>query len=74
MTYKNCARRKGLVFLETDKGASQNVANERLQQLQEQLTKAQAELYEKEALYRLVQTGESGALPGVFQNKLIRDF
>jgi capsular exopolysaccharide synthesis family protein len=67
------ARRNGLVFLETDKGASQNVANERLQQLQEQLTKAQAELYEKEALYRLVQTGEPGALPGVFQNKLIQD-
>ena len=67
------ARRNGLVFLETDKGASQNVANERLQQLQEQLTKAQAELYEKEALYRLVQAGESGALPGVFQNKLIQD-
>jgi succinoglycan biosynthesis transport protein ExoP len=67
------ARRNGLVFLETDKGASENVANERLQQLQDLLTKAQAERYEKEALYRLVQTGESGALPGVFQNKLIQD-
>src|SRR5438309_4125200 len=67
------ARRNGLVFLETDKGASQNVANERLRQLQEQLTKAQSERYEKEALYRLVQTGESGALPGVFENKLIQD-
>jgi len=67
------ARRNGLVFLETDKGASQNVANERLQQLQEQLTKAQAERYEKEALYRLVQTGEYESLPGVFENKLIQD-
>src|SRR5205807_1351381 len=67
------ARRNGLVFLETDKGASQNVANERLQQLQEQLTKAQSERYEKEALYRLVQNGELGALPGVFENKLIQD-
>jgi capsular exopolysaccharide synthesis family protein len=67
------ARRKGLVFLETDKGASQNVANERLQQLQEQLTKAQGERYEKEALYRLIQTTESGTLPGVFENKLIQD-
>src|SRR6266436_3584337 len=67
------ARRNGLVFLETDKGASQNVANERLQQLEEQLTKAQAERYEKEALYRLVQTGDPGALPGVFENKLIQD-
>ena len=67
------ARRNGLVFLETDKGASQNVANERLQQLQEQLTKAQAERYGKEALYRLVQTGEYESLPGVFENKLIQD-
>src|SRR6266436_1037778 len=67
------ARRNGLVFLETDKGVSQNVANDRLQQLQEQLTKAQSERYEKEALYRLVQTGDSGALPGVFDNKLIQD-
>src|SRR5229473_126144 len=67
------ARRNGLIFFETDKGASQNVANERLQQLQEQLTKAQSERYEKEALYRLVQTGDSGALPGVFDNKLIQD-
>ena len=67
------ARRNGLVFLETDKGASQNVANERLQQLQEQLTKAQTERYEKEALYRLVQTGEYESLPGVFENKLIQD-
>src|SRR6266850_1342015 len=67
------ARRNGLVFLEIDKGTSQNVANERLQQLQERLTKAQSERYEKEALYRLVQTGELGALPGVFENKLIQD-
>ena len=67
------ARRNGLVFLETDKGASQNVANERLQQLQEQLTRAQSDRYEKEALYRLVQNGEFGALPGVFENKLIQD-
>src|SRR5438093_11734486 len=67
------ARRNGLVFLETDKGASQNVANERLQQLQEQLTKAPAERYEKEALYRLVQSGDYGSLPGVVENKLIQD-
>ena len=67
------ARRKGLVFLETDKGASQNVANERMQQLQEQLTRAQGERYEKEALYRLVQTSDAGALPGVFDSKLIQD-
>src|SRR4029077_6092480 len=67
------ARRHGLVFLETDKGASQNVANERLRELEEQQPRAQSDRYEKEALYRLVQTGEPGALPGVFENKLIQD-
>jgi succinoglycan biosynthesis transport protein ExoP len=67
------ARRHGLVFLETDKGASENVVNQRMHELQEQLTKAQAERYEKEALYRLVETSDAGALPGVFDNKLIQD-
>ena len=67
------ARRNGLVFLENDKGASQNVANERLQDLQEELMKAQAERYEKESVYRLVQSGDYGSLPGIVENKLIQD-
>jgi polysaccharide biosynthesis transport protein len=67
------ARHNGLVFLETDKGATENVANERLQQLQEELTKAQAERYEKESVYRLVQSGDYGSLPGVVENKLVQD-
>lgn len=67
------ARHNGLVFLENDKGATQNVANERLQELQEELTKAQAERYEKESVYRLVQSGDYGSLPGVVENKLIQD-
>lgn len=67
------ARRNGLVFLENDKGASQNVANERLQELQEELTKAQADRYEKESVYRLVQSGDDSSLPGVVENKLIQD-
>src|SRR5947208_5052002 len=67
------AQRNGLVFLETDKGTSENVANERLQQLQGELTKAQAERYEREAVYRLVQSGDYGSLPGVVDNKLIQD-
>lgn len=67
------ARHNGLVFLENDKGATQNVANERLQELQEELTKAQADRYEKESVYRLVQSGDYGSLPGVVENKLIQD-
>jgi len=41
------ARRNDLVFLESDKEPSRNVQNEQVQQLQEELTKAQAQRYEK---------------------------
>jgi len=44
------ARRNDLVFLESDKEPSRNVENEQVQQLQEELTKAEAQRYEKEAL------------------------
>jgi succinoglycan biosynthesis transport protein ExoP len=67
------ARRNGLIFLQTDNGTNQNIANERLQQLQQELTKAQAALYEKEALDRLVQTSDYGSLPGVFENRMLQD-
>jgi polysaccharide biosynthesis transport protein len=67
------ARRNGLIFLQTDNGTNQNIANERLQQLQQELTKAQAALYEKEALSRLVQTSDYGSLPGVFENRMLQD-
>jgi len=67
------AHDNGLTFLQNDKGVIQNVANDRLQELQEELTKAQADRYSKEALYRLVQTGDYGALPGVFENRMLQD-
>src|SRR6267378_6063783 len=67
------AHKNGLTFLQNDKGVIQNVANDRLQELQEELTKAQAERYSKESLYRLVQTGDYGALPGVFENRMLQD-
>lgn len=62
-----------LLFLETEKGGTQNIVEERLKQLQDELTQAQADLYKKEPLYHLVQTGEYGALPGVFDNKMVQD-
>lgn len=70
---QNYARRNGLVFLESDKGPSQNVENEQVQQLQEELTKAEADRYQKEALYRLIEAGEYESLPGVSENKVIQD-
>lgn len=51
----------------------QNLVNARLQQLQEQYTKAQADRFQKESLYSLVQTGKVQDLPGVLSNKLIQD-
>ena len=67
------ARRNDLVFLETDKGPSQNVENDQVQQLQQELTKAEALRFEKEALYRVVQADDSESLPGISENKVIQD-
>ncbi len=68
------ARENGLLFLESEKGTPENIVNERLRQLQEELTRAQAARYEKESLYRLVQASDYAALPGVAENKLLQDF
>jgi polysaccharide biosynthesis transport protein len=70
---QNYARRNDLVFLETDKEPSRNVENDQVQQLQQELTKAEAQRYEKEALYRVVQAGDYGSLPGEFESKVIQD-
>jgi succinoglycan biosynthesis transport protein ExoP len=67
------ARDNGLLFLETDKGTSENIVTQRLRQLQEELTKAQADRYEKQSLYLLVQQGDFSSLPGIFNNKLMQD-
>jgi capsular exopolysaccharide synthesis family protein len=67
------ARDNGLLFLETDKGTTENIVVQRLRELQEELTKAQAGRYEKESLFRLVQQGDFASLPGVFDNKLMQD-
>jgi polysaccharide biosynthesis transport protein len=67
------AHKNGLTFLQNDKGVVQNVANDRLQELQQELTRAQAERYSKEAIYRLVQKSDYGALPGVFENRMLQD-
>ena len=67
------ARDNGLLFLETDKGTTENIVAQRLRDLQEELTKAQADRYQKESLYTLVQQGDFSSLPGVLDNKLMQD-
>jgi len=67
------AQKNGLLFLETQKGDTENIVNERLRELQDELTKAQAERYVKESLYRLTEAGDYSALPGVVDNKLMQE-
>jgi succinoglycan biosynthesis transport protein ExoP len=67
------ARENGLLFLETDKGTTENIVAQRLRQLQEELTKAQADRYAKESFYRLVQEGDFASIPGVFDDKMMQD-
>jgi len=67
------AQRNGLLFLETEKGQTENIIDERLRQLQDELTKAQADRYSKESLYRLTEAGDYSSLPGVIDNKLMQD-
>jgi polysaccharide biosynthesis transport protein len=67
------AQDNGLIFLETEKGGTENIVDERLRQLQDELTKAQADLYAKESLYRLTKAGNFSSLPGIVDNKLMQD-
>lgn len=67
------AQANGLLFLESEKGQTENIVDERLRQLQEQLTKAQADRYEKESLYRLVEADDYGSLSSVADSKVIQD-
>src|SRR6267143_1500643 len=60
-------------WVATDKGPSRNVENELVQQLQEELTKAEAKRFEKEALYRVVEAGDYESLPRISENKVIQD-
>lgn len=66
-------REKGLLFLQSEGGGSENVINEQLRQLQEELTKAQAARIEKESLFRLIDAGQYESLSGVVDNKLMQD-
>jgi capsular exopolysaccharide synthesis family protein len=63
------AQANSILFVEEKK----NLANERMAQLQTEYTKAQAERFQKEALYGLVQAGKVQDLPGFLSNRLVQD-
>jgi len=67
------AAENGLLFLESEKGGPESVINASVRQLQEELTRARADRFEKESLYRLVQSGDYTSLPGVLDNRLLQD-
>ncbi len=63
------AQANSIVFIDDKK----NAETSRLDQLQTELTKAQADRYEKESVYSLLQAGRIDDVPGVLSNKLIQD-
>ena len=66
------AQANGLLFLEDSGGQNEDIVNQRLRQLQDELTQAQADLYQKESLDHLVQAGDYAALPGVFDSQTMQ--
>jgi len=62
------ARANSILFVEERK----NLVSARLEQLQEEYTKGQAERFQKEALYGLVEQGKIQDLPGFLNNQLIQ--
>jgi succinoglycan biosynthesis transport protein ExoP len=67
------AAENGLLYLETGKGDAESIVNQRVREIQQELTKAEADRFEKESVYRLLQSGDYGSLPGVFESKLLQD-
>ncbi len=63
------AAKNSIVFI----NEKQNLVNARLEQLQQEYTKAQADRFRKESLYNLVQAGRVQDLPGVLSNQLIQN-
>lgn len=67
------ATANGLLYLQSADGETENIADQRLRELQDELSQAQADRYKKEAAFRLSEAGDYGALPGVFDNKVTQD-
>lgn len=63
----------GLLYLETGNGDEESVVNQSVREIQDELTKAEADRFEKESIFRLLQSGDYGSLPGVFDSKLMQD-
>lgn len=67
------AQANDLLYLENNTGTTENIVDERLRQLQDELTQAQADRFAKESLYKLALGNDDRSLPGVFDNKMTQD-
>jgi polysaccharide biosynthesis transport protein len=67
------AENNSILFVQNaTSGAAQSMASARLEQLQEEYTRAQADRTQKESMYSLVQEGRVQDLPGFLSNTLIQ--
>ena len=67
------AAKNSILFIQNAVNAqAQSMANARLEQLEEEYTRAQADRAKKEALYSLVNSGKVQDLPGVLDNRLVQ--
>jgi len=67
------AEKNSILFVQNAVNAqSQSMASARMEQLQQEYTRAQADRTQKESLYSLVQAGRVQDLPGFLDNSLIQ--
>jgi capsular exopolysaccharide synthesis family protein len=67
------ASENGLLYLVTGKGEEESIVNQSVREIQEELTRAEADRMQKESMFRLVQSGDYATLPGVFDDRMLQD-
>lgn len=71
------ARQAGLVFTgggDDDKGAKQNISDQKLQQIQQALSAASTDRVAKQSRYEMASTSSPEALPDVLNDSNLRDY
>jgi len=63
------AKSNSILFLDE----RQSMISEKLRQLQEEATRAEADLIRKESLYNQVRSGDLASVPGILEHKLYQD-
>lgn len=66
------AQAHGVLFIDTKDNSQQSIASARMEELMQEYGQAQADMFQKEGLYSLVQKGKVEDLPGVLNNGLIQ--